>query len=207
MRTVEISDYLQDEGITSQRVLEAFRAVPRERFVPAAHLSEAQANHPLPIGHGQTISQPYIVGYMTQALDLRPSERVLEIGTGSGYQAAILAELVKDVYSVETIQALADRARTVLTELGYDNIHITTGNGYHGWPEEAPYDVVIVTAAATHVPPPLVEQMVPGGRMIIPVGPSLAVQRLLLVRKSESGRVSEQSLLPVRFVPFTGEPE
>ncbi len=204
---MEISDYLQDDGITSRRVLDAMRVVPRERFVPEAHLSEAHANHPLPIGHGQTISQPFVVAYMTQALDLRSTDRVLEIGTGSGYQAAILAELAAEVYTVETIAALADRARLVLVGLGYPNIHVRTGNGYHGWPEEAPFDAAIVTAAATHVPSALVEQLAPEGRMIIPVGAAFAVQRLVMVRKSAGGRVTEESLLPVRFVPFTGEGE
>ncbi len=204
---MEIHEYLKEDGITSSRVLDAFRAVPRDRFVPESCRSEASANHPLPIGHGQTISQPYIVAYMTEALDLRPGDRVLEIGTGSGYQAAILAELTGDVFSVEVVPTLAAKARTVLDELGYDYVQTMVGNGYHGWPEHAPYDAIIVTAAATHTPPALVEQLAPAGRMIIPVGASFAVQQLLLVRKAVSGKVREEWLLPVRFVPFTGERE
>lgn len=204
---MEIHEYLKEDGITSSRVLDAFRAVPRDRFVPETYRSEATANHPLPIGHGQTISQPYVVAYMTEALDLRPGDRVLEIGTGSGYQAAILAELTREVFSVEVVPTLAARARTVLDELGYTYVQTKVGNGYHGWPEYAPYPAIIVTAGATHVPPALVEQLAPSGNMIIPVGTSFAVQQLILVRKTASGKVSEKRLLPVRFVPFTGERE
>ncbi|MEE8440895.1 MAG: protein-L-isoaspartate(D-aspartate) O-methyltransferase [Spirochaetia bacterium] len=204
---VEIHEYLAEDGITSSRVLDAFRAVPRDRFVPESSRSEATSNHPLPIGHGQTISQPYIVAYMTEALDLRSGDRVLEIGTGSGYQAAILAELTREVFSVEVVPTLAARARMVLDELGYDYVQTKTGNGYHGWSEHAPYPAIIVTAAATQVPPALVEQLAPSGRMIIPVGASFAVQQLVLVRRTASGKVREELLLPVRFVPFTGERE
>lgn len=204
---MEIHEYLKADGITSTRVLDAFRTVPRDRFVPESCRSEATANHPLPIGHGQTISQPYIVAYMTEVLDLRPGDRVLEIGTGSGYQAAILAELTRDVFSVEVVPTLAAKARTVLDELGYGYVQTMVGNGYHGWPEHAPYDAIMVTAAATHIPPALVEQLAPSGRMIIPVGASFAVQQLALVRKAASGKVREEWLLSVRFVPFTGERE
>ena len=204
---MEIHEYLKEDGITSSRVLDAFRAVPRDRFVPESCRAEAAANHPLPIGHGQTISQPYIVAYMTEALDLRSGDRVLEIGTGSGYQAAIIAELTREVWSVEVVPTLAARARKVLDELGYDYVETRIGNGYHGWPEHAPFDAIIVTAAATHIPPALIEQLTTRGRMILPVGASFAVQQLVMVRKSASGKVREERLLPVRFVPFTGERE
>jgi protein-L-isoaspartate(D-aspartate) O-methyltransferase len=204
---VEIHEYLKKDGITSSRVLDAFRAVPRDRFVPELSRREARANRPLPIGHGQTISQPYVVAYMTEVLNLRSGDRVLEIGTGSGYQAAILAELTREVFSVEMVPALGKRARAVLDELGYDYVTTKVGNGYHGWPEHAPFDAVIVTAAATHIPPALVEQLSPSGRMIIPVGASSAVQQLALVQKSASGGVTTRWLLAVRFVPFTGERE
>lgn len=202
---MQIHEYLADEGITSSRVLEAFRVVPRHRFVPETHRDQADGNYPLPIGHGQTISQPFIVAYMTEVLDIRPGDRVLEIGTGSGYQAAILAELTREVYSVEVVKPLADRARQLLDELGYDCVASCVSNGYHGWPEYAPYDKIIVTAAARTVPPPLVDQLARGGLMIIPVGPAHGAQELELIRKSGSGRIHTERLLPVRFVPFTGE--
>ena len=161
---------LRQRGVASERVLEAMRRVPRHRFVPEAVRSDSYQDHPLPIGFGQTISQPYIVGFMSDALRLEPSHRVLEIGTGSGYQAAILGELVREVYTIEIIPELAARARSVLAELGYRNIHVRAGNGYLGWPEAAPFDRVIVTAAPDEVPPALVAQLRPGGLMAIPVG-------------------------------------
>jgi len=204
---VEIADYLQSDGITSGRVLEAFRKVPREKFVPEDKRHLAQGDHPLPIGCGQTISQPYIVAYMTEQLQIRRGDRVLEIGTGSGYQAAILGELTRHVYTVETIEALARRARQTLDELGYTWIRSCLGNGYHGWPEHAPYDAIIVTAAASHLPPALTGQLKAGGRLVIPVGPRFSAQNLVLVEKAQNGALSETTLLPVRFVPFTGERE
>jgi protein-L-isoaspartate(D-aspartate) O-methyltransferase len=204
---VAIHEYLKRDGITNSRVLDAFRAVPRDQFVPESSRWEAEADRPLSIGHGQTISQPFVVAYMTEKLDLRPGDRVLEIGTGSGYQTAILAELTREVFSVEIIASLANRARSVLNDLGYEYVQTKVGNGYHGWPENKPFDAVIVTAAASHVPPALVEQMSPSGRMIIPVGATFAVQQLALVRKTAAGEASTEWLLPVRFVPFTGEHE
>lgn len=199
-----VEQYLARQGITNPRVLDAVRAVPRHRFVPEREQAFAYENRPLPIGHGQTISQPYIVGYMTQELNLRSSDTVLEVGTGSGYQAAILAQLCDHVFSVEILPVLAQRSAALLDELGY-GVETKVGDGYFGWEEHAPYDAIIVTAAADHVPPPLVEQLKPGGTMIIPVGSINQVQSLLLIRKSENGRVSRDALLAVRFVPLTGE--
>ncbi|TVQ27530.1 MAG: protein-L-isoaspartate(D-aspartate) O-methyltransferase [Spirochaetaceae bacterium] len=196
--------YLRDQGITSPRVIAAIEAVPRDRFVPDESRAAAYDNRPLPIGRGQTISQPYIVAYMTQELDLRSSDRVLEIGTGSGYQTAILAELCAEVYSVEILPSLAERARALLDELGYQRVRTRVGNGRHGWSDYAPFDAVIVTAAADTVPLPLVEQLADGGRMVIPVGPDGGPQELQMVRKSAAGVVSTSPLLPVRFVPLTG---
>ena len=197
-------DYLAEHGITSSRVLAALRSVPRDRFVPERDRADAHENRPLPIGCGQTISQPFVVGYMTQALDIRAKDRVLEVGTGSGYQTAILAELTDQVYSVEIVPELARRARTTLDELGYSFVRTREGNGREGWPEEAPFDAIIVTAATDAVPPALIAQLTPGGRMIAPIGASPAGQDLVLIRKGADGRVSQEILLPVRFVPLTG---
>ena len=197
-------EYLSNQGIPSSRVLAALRSVPRERFVPRDEAADAYANRPLPIGFGQTISQPYIVGYMTQELDIRSDDRVLEVGTGSGYQTAVLAELSDHVYSVEIVPELAARARATLDELGYTGVRTKVGNGREGWPEHGPYDAIIVTAASETVPQPLVDQIANEGRMIIPVGPSPAAQELVLIRKGARGRVSRPNLLPVRFVPLTG---
>lgn len=202
-REVMVERYLEGQGITSSRVLEAMRAVPRHRFVPDDEQRAAYENRPLPIGNGQTISQPYVVAYMTQELDLRPGDAVLEIGTGSGYQAAILAEITENVYTVEIIPSLGHRAREVLDDLGYDSVKTKVGDGYFGWPEHAPYRGIIVTAAADHVPPPLIDQLAPGGMIIIPVGSPYQVQTLMKITKSEGGQVSREPLLPVRFVPFT----
>jgi protein-L-isoaspartate(D-aspartate) O-methyltransferase len=177
------------------------RKVPRHRFVPANLAEAAYEDNPLPLILGQTISQPYIVAYMTQALQLRGTERVLEIGTGSGYQAAVLAELVPEVYTIEILPELAEQARTTLETLGYKNVRIRIGDGYMGWPENAPFDRIIVTAAPDHVPQPLIDQLKPGGKMIIPVG--RMEQDLVLIEKSEQG-VSRRSTIPVRFVPMTG---
>lgn len=205
LRSRMVDEQLRGRSITNQRVLEAMETVPRHEFVPAAQRGSAYADRPLPIGQGQTISQPYIVAYMTEGLELRSSDRVLEIGTGSGYQAAVLAEIVSEVYTIEIIESLANRASETLERLGYDNVHVKVGDGYDGWPEHAPYDAIIVTAAAGHVPPPLVEQLSPEGRIIIPIGPVYQVQTLMEVTKSASGDVRTRELLPVRFVPMTGD--
>jgi protein-L-isoaspartate(D-aspartate) O-methyltransferase len=197
-------DYLANQGITSSRVLAALRSVPRDRFVRRDEAADAYANRPLPIGFGQTISQPYIVGYMTQELDIRSNDRVLEVGTGSGYQTAVLAELSDDVYSVEIVPELAARARSTLDELGYTQVRTKVGNGREGWPEHAPYDAVVVTAASESVPQPLVDQLASDGRMIIPLGASPVAQELVMIRKDARGRLSRTNLLPVRFVPLTG---
>jgi protein-L-isoaspartate(D-aspartate) O-methyltransferase len=186
------------------RVMEALGRVPRHEFVPDGQLPFAYENRPLPIGHGQTISQPYIVALMTDLLDIEPDAAVLEVGTGSGYQAAVLAELVGSVYTIEIIEPLGEQARERLERLGYDNVAVKVGDGYYGWPEHAPFDAIIVTAAASHVPPPLVEQLRPGGRMVIPVGPRFYTQQLLLVEKGSDGEVTSRQVLPVAFVPLTG---
>ena len=203
-RRAMVEDQLRQRGVASERVLEAMRRVPRHRFVPDAVRAESYQDHPLPIGFGQTISQPYIVGFMTDALRIEPSHRVLEIGTGSGYQAAILGELAREVYTIEIIPALAGRARSLLEELGYRNIHVRSGNGYLGWPEAAPFDRVIVTAAPDEVPPALVTQLAAGGLMAIPVGG--AVQELRILRRTPT-EMETLATLPVRFVPMTGKPK
>jgi len=188
----------------SPAVIAAIRKVPRPLFVPPSQRDRAWENRPLPIGHGQTISQPNVVALMTDLLQVKPGDRVLEVGTGSGYQAAILAEVGAEVYSIEIIEELARAAEERLRRLGYDNIHLRTGDGYHGWPEAAPFDGIIVTAAASHVPPPLVKQLEPGGRMVIPVGGRFTLQYLMLVEKAADGTVTTRQLLPVIFVPLTG---
>jgi protein-L-isoaspartate(D-aspartate) O-methyltransferase len=204
-RSAMVETQLRGRDIGSPRVLDAMRKVPRHRFVPEPQRGEAYADHPLPIGHGQTISQPYIVAFMTQALDLRPTDRVLEIGTGSGYQAAVLGELVKDVYTIEIVEPLAERARATLSSLGYQNVHVRAGNGYLGWPEHAPFDRVMVTAAPDEVPPALIEQLAVGGLMAIPVG-GAAFQELRILRKTDKG-IETIETLPVSFVPMTGKPK
>lgn len=186
----------------SPEIAAALRAVPREAYVPAEARELAHVNRPLPIGHGQTISQPFIVALMTQLLAPRPGHVVLEIGTGSGYQAAILSRLVREVFSIECIPALAERAATVLAAQGCANVHLRTGDGNRGWPEHAPYDGIVVTAAAPAIPPALVAQLRPGGRMAIPVGPEGGHQVLTLVTKDESGTPAEHPLLDVAFVPL-----
>jgi len=188
-----------------ERVLEALFEVERHRFVPERLQSEAYANHPLPIGHGQTISQPYIVALMTDLLAPGPDDVVLEVGTGSGYQAAVLAKLVRQVYSIEIIEPLVVAAEARLRNLGYRNVAARLGDGYFGWQEHAPFDAIIVTAAASHVPPPLIEQLKPGGRMVIPVGGRFTVQYLLLLEKTEAGEIQTRQITAVRFVPLTGE--
>ena len=201
-RLVEVTIF--GRGIKDEHVLEAMRRVPRHSFIPANGQDNAYSDHPVPIGHGQTISQPYIVAYMTELLEIEAGDKVLEVGTGSGYQAAVLAEIASQVYSIEIIEPLAVRARGLLDELGYTNIETRVGDGYFGWEEYAPFDGIIVTAAAGHVPPPLVEQLAPGGRIVIPVGNPYEVQILMLVMKKKDGTVYTELLDPVRFVPMTG---
>lgn len=191
-------------GVRNKAVLEAMRQVPRHLFVPWALKRAAYADRPLPIGHGQTISQPYIVALMTEALEMKPGAKVLEIGTGSGYQAAVLSELTPRVFSMEIINALGNEAQQRLQELGYQVIRVRVGDGYFGWPQEAPFDGIIVTCAAGHIPPPLIAQLREGGRMVIPVGGVYEVQRLMVVTKDNQGKVRTTELLPVRFVPMTG---
>jgi protein-L-isoaspartate(D-aspartate) O-methyltransferase len=198
-----IEDQIRGRGIRDERVLEAMRAVPRHQFVPDAERARAYADSPAPIGYGQTISQPYIVAFMTEALRVSPDHRVLEIGTGSGYQAAILGRLVKEVYTMEIVAPLAERAAATLKELGYSNVRVRAGNGYLGWPEHAPYDRIIVTAAPEEVPPALIGQLKVGGLMAIPVG-SIS-QELRILRRTSNG-VELIDTLPVRFVPMTGKP-
>ena len=193
---------LMARDITDARVLEVMQQVPRHRFVPEDIRPRAYDDRPLPIGYEQTISQPYVVAYMTQALRLAPDARVLEIGTGSGYQTAVLAELAGLVHSIEIVPPLAERAAATLAELGYDNVRIRQGDGYAGWPEAAPFDAIMVTAAPDHVPQPLVDQLAVGGRMIIPVGEYR--QTLTVLTRTEDG-VTEDAVLPVLFVPMTGE--
>jgi protein-L-isoaspartate(D-aspartate) O-methyltransferase len=187
-----------------ERVLRALGKVPRHRFVPEHLVDEAYENRPLPIGHGQTISQPYIVALMTDLLRLKRDARVLEVGTGSGYQAAVLAEFTPHVYSMEIIEPLARRAQATLRREGYAQVQVRLGDGYYGWPEAAPFDAIIVTAAASHIPGPLVKQLKAGGRMVIPVGTHFLTQHLLLVEKRPDGGVTTRQILPVSFVPLTG---
>jgi len=197
---------IQARGIKDQRVLEALRRVPRHRFVPADLLRIAYQDSPLPIDYGQTISQPYIVARMTELLEPKAEHRILEVGTGSGYQAAVLSELVKEVYTIEIIPQLGESAAKRLTDLGYRNITTKVGDGYFGWPQKAPFDGIIVTAAATDIPPPLVEQLAPVGRMVIPVGSPDQTQLLKLVTKNPDGPPTVRTLDPVRFVPLRRSP-
>lgn len=193
-------------NIKSARVLKAMEEVRRHDFVPANVRSSAYQDRPLPIGHGQTISQPYVVAFMTETLDPKQGDRILEIGTGSGYQAAVLAKLVKHVYSIEIVKPLAERAAATLKKSGYSNVTVKAGDGYKGWKEHAPFDAIIVTCAPDHVPKALVEQLKNGGKMIIPVGKEDGLQHLYLLRKKD-GKVEQEAVLPVRFVPMTrGKP-
>jgi protein-L-isoaspartate(D-aspartate) O-methyltransferase len=198
------SEYLK-QSILDERVLDAMARVPRHEFVSPDLVDQAYENRPLSIGHGQTISQPYIVAIMTDLLDIEPGHRILEIGTGSGYQAAVLAELNTRVWSIEIIEALGQQAQTRLQHLGYDNIDVRIGDGYYGWSEHAPFDAIIVTAAASHIPPPLLQQLKPGGKMIIPVGSQFSTQQLILITRGENDEFVTRQVLPVRFVPLTGE--
>ena len=192
-------------GRFDARVREAMARVPRHLFVPRAQQPYAYENRPLPIGHEQTISQPYIVALMTDLLKTGKQDRVLEVGTGSGYQAAVLSELVRSVYTIEIVEPLAVESRERLARLGYRNVEVRTGDGYKGWEENAPFDAIMVTAGAREVPPPLLRQLKPGGRMVIPVGPSEMVQYLTLIEKQADGSVRSRQIIPVRFVPFTRE--
>jgi protein-L-isoaspartate(D-aspartate) O-methyltransferase len=193
---------IEGYGVRDKATLDAMRTVPRHEFVPKEYEGRAYGDHPLPIGHGQTISQPYIVAYMTEILNPRVGMKVLEVGTGSGYQAAVLAALGCDVYTMEIFGALANSARARLERLGYDNATVRHADGHYGWPDHAPFDAVIVTAAAGQIPPALVEQLKPGGRMVIPVGSVYGIQSLILVEKDIEGEVTTRNLLPVRFVPM-----
>ena len=193
------------QPVLGARVLAAMRKVPRHRFVPADHIPDAYLNRPLPIGYGQTISQPLIVALMTGLMQLKPGDTVLEIGTGSGYQAAIMGELARTVYTIEIIEPLANQAAARLKELGYANITAKAGDGYHGWPEHGPFDSIMVTAATSHIPPPLLLQLKPGGRMVIPVGAQFMTQYLMLVEKRPDGTITTRQILPVSFVPLTGQ--
>lgn len=197
-----IQDQIMARGIRDPRVLEALRKIPRHLFVPPEMQPYAYEDTPLPIGLGQTISQPYIVAFMTEALELKPQDRVLEIGTGSGYQAAVLSLLAREVYSMEIVERLGQEARARLEQLGYRNVHVRIGNGYRGWPEAAPFDAIIVTAAPPDVPPALVEQLRVGGHMLVPVG--RYAQDLLRLRRTVKG-IERENLLPVRFVPMVPE--
>ncbi|MEA3408491.1 MAG: protein-L-isoaspartate(D-aspartate) O-methyltransferase [Chloroflexota bacterium] len=199
-----VEQQIKARGVEDKDVLRAMRTVPRHAFVPSEQVGGAYEDHPLPIGFGQTISQPYIVAYMTEIVQLEEEERVLEIGTGSGYQAAVLAEITPHVYSVEIIEELHERASRTLDEQGYDEVHLRHDDGYYGWEEYAPYDAIVVTAAPDHIPQPLVEQLADGGRMVIPVGPPGAYQALWLVER-EGEEVKTERLMGVRFVPLTGE--
>ncbi len=200
-----VTETIEARGVSDPEVLDAMRSVPRHKFVPDEHLASSYADHPLPIGYGQTISQPYIVALMTELLELKPGERVLEIGTGSGYQAAVLAELENiSIYSIEIVPELAERAKIRLENLGYDQVHVLQGDGYYGWPEYAPFDAIIVTAAPDHLPSPLVEQLAEGGRIVVPIGPPGGFQTLWKF-VYEGDELKGYNLGGVRFVPFTGE--
>ena len=206
LRGEMVDQQIARRGITDRRVLEAIRRVPRHQFVPESRRHLAYTDSPLPMGHRQTISQPLIVAEMTQLARTTPQSKALDVGTGSGYQAAVLAELVDHVYSIEILQPLADKSRDRLKTLGYDNVEVRCDDGYHGWPEQAPFDLIIVAAAPNHVPKPLVEQLAPGGRLVIPVGDRF-IQNLLIIEKRPDGTIHRQNIVPVAFVPMTGEAE
>lgn len=197
MVTVQIVD----RGVTNQSVLAAMRKVPRHLFVPEEYINKAYDDNPLPIGYGQTISQPYIVAYMTEAVQPTPRKNALEIGTGSGYQAAILAEIVKSVYTIEIVPELANEAAERLEKLGYKNVKAKFGDGYKGWPEYGPFDIIVVTAAAEQIPQPLIDQLAENGRLVMPVGQPSAIQELVLIEKKR-GKIEKRRLIFVRFVPF-----
>jgi protein-L-isoaspartate(D-aspartate) O-methyltransferase len=199
----ETAEYLNRRKL-DERVMATMASVPRHEFVRPEDRDLAYENRPLPIGFGQTISQPYIVAVMTDLLEPAKGCRALEVGTGSGYQAAVLSQLCDKVYTLEIVEGLGQQARTRLARLGYKNVDVRIGDGYYGWPEAAPFDVIVVTAVASHVPPPLLKQLKPGGRMVLPVGTRFTTQQLVLVRKLEDGRITTRQMLPVAFVPLTG---
>jgi protein-L-isoaspartate(D-aspartate) O-methyltransferase len=201
LRQKMVENQIVARGVTDPLVLRAMRTVPRHLFVPGGQTGSAYEDRPLPIGYDQTISQPYIVAFMTEILNLREHDRVLEVGTGSGYQAAVLAEIVDSVFTIEIVQPLAESAQRRLSSLGYGNVVVREGDGYNGWREHAPFDAIMVTAAAEHIPQPLLDQLKEGGRMIIPAGGAWEVQELVLVEK-RGGEVSFRNVLPVRFVPL-----
>ena len=201
-RIAMVREQIEARGVRDARVLEAMRAVPRHEFVPSQYLNDAYADHPLPIGEGQTISQPYIVAFMSELLDLDKAHSVLEIGTGCGYQAAVLSLLAEQVFSIEIVESLGLIARQRLRRLSYDNVEVSIGNGYLGLPDEAPFDRIILTAAPEELPQALVDQLKPGGRMVAPVGPVYGNQELIVVTKDAAGKVRRRSVLPVRFVPM-----
>jgi protein-L-isoaspartate(D-aspartate) O-methyltransferase len=195
---------IERRGISDERLLEAMRSVPRHKFVVTADMDDAYGDFPLPIGHGQTISQPFIVAYMCEIARFRESDRVLEVGTGSGYHASVIAQLVDSVYSIEIVPELAVQAAKTVRELNYSNITIRHGDGFYGWAEAAPFDVIVVTAAADYIPPPLISQLAEGGRLVIPLGPPAFTQDLMLAEKRQ-GEIVVREMLPVRFVPLTGK--
>ena len=202
-----VSEQIERRGVRDPRVLAALRETPRHRFVPPQVAGQAYEDYPLPIGHGQTISQPYIVAYMSELLRVGPGDRVLEIGAGSGYQAAVLSRLAKEVFTIERIEALANESRDRLAALGYANVHVRYGDGYLGWPEQAPFDRILLTAAPETLPEALIEQLAPGGRLVAPVGGHADAQSLIIVEKDRRGRVQRRQDLPVRFVPMLPEIE
>ena len=204
-RSRMVSDQLMTRGISDERVLEAMRTVRRHEFIPEQYRSSAYDDAAVPIGLEQTISQPYIVAFMTEQLDLHPQHKLFELGTGSGYQAAVASLLVEEVYTIEILPTLARRADNLLKKLGFDNVHVRAGDGWAGWPDAAPFDRIIVTAAAAELPQQLLDQLRSGGKLIMPLGHEGAVQNLILVRKSITGELSIRELLPVRFVPVTGD--
>ena len=201
----EYIEFYAYNPVRDQKVLAAMRRVPRHCFVPADYRDMAYQNSPLPIGHKQTISQPVIVAHMTELLDIKSDDRILEIGTGSGYQAAVLGELCEHVFTMEIVSPLGKQAKNLLFELGYKQIQVKIGNGYQGWPEEAPFDKIIVTCAPDQIPQPLLDQLAPGGRMVIPVGGQFQTQFMVEVSKNQKGKISKKEHYPVRFVPMTGK--
>lgn len=198
-----VENHIAARGIEHPATLKAMRNVERHRLVPRGQVENAYEDRPLPIGYGQTISQPYIVAFMTEVIHPKPNMKILEVGTGSGYQAAVLAEVVDEVYTIEIVEALAKSAKSNLEKLGYTNIQVKHADGYYGWEEHAPFDAIVVTAASEFIPPPLIDQLKEGGKMIIPVGAPFTAQHLMLVEKKKDGKIKTTNLLPVRFVPFT----